>query len=361
MFISPHLVNLEERFCVDGRPCKREQFLEAFREVYRRVEQMQEEGLAHPTFFEYLFAMGMWIFSREQVEYLILETGLGGRKDCTNIVEHPLITVITSISLEHTEYLGTTIAEIAGEKAGIIKEGVPVVYDASSQEAAKVIGERACEKNAKIYGILPNSLKFPKFNGKNIDFYYGSDYDVDTRISIPFAAPYQMMNMALVYQTMMLLEKDTEIPKEEVLKGIAHTRWQGRMQKLEENIYLDGAHNVDGVKSFLEAVRWIQPHHPVLLFSMVRDKDYGEAIRLLAQEDWERIYVTQVRDERGVSARELAEVFQSEGKEAVVIEDCKEAFLTAREERNQKQTLFCTGSLYFVGELLSLTGGNEDD
>ena len=170
-----------------------------------------------------------------------------------------------------------------------------------------------------------------------------------------------MMNMALVYQTMMLLEKDTEIPKEEVLKGIAHTRWQGRMQELEENIYLDGAHNVDGVKNFLEAVRWIQPHHPVLLFSMVRDKDYGEAIRLLAQEDWERIYVTQVRDEQGVSARELAEVFQSEGKEAVVIEDCKEAFLTAREERNQKQTLFCTGSLYFVGELLSLTGGNEDD
>lgn len=361
MFISPHLVNMEERFCVDGRPCKRGQFLEAFREVYHRVEQMQEEGLAHPTFFEYLFAMGMWIFSREQVEYLILETGLGGRKDCTNIVEHPLITVITSISLEHTEYLGTTIAEIAGEKAGIIKEGVPVVYDASSQEAAKVIGERAYEKNAKTYGILPKSLKFPKFNGKNIDFYYGSDYDVDTRISIPFAAPYQMMNMALVYQTMMLLEKDTGIPKEEILKGIAHTRWQGRMQELEENIYLDGAHNVAGVKSFLEAVRWIQPHHPVLLFSMVRDKDYGEAIRLLAQEDWERIYVTQVRDERGVSARELAEVFQSSGKEAVVIADCKEAFLTAREERNQKQTLFCTGSLYFVGELLSLTGGNEDD
>ena len=118
MFISPHLVKMEERFCVDGVPCSQGQFLETFYEVGMVVEEMKREGLAHPTFFEYLFAMGMLLFSREEVEYLILETGLGGRLDCTNVFDHPLLTVITSIGLEHTEYLGDTLEKIAWEKAG---------------------------------------------------------------------------------------------------------------------------------------------------------------------------------------------------------------------------------------------------
>ena len=119
-----------------------EEFLEAFHCVYEVVERMQKEGLAHPTFFEYLFGMGMWIFQKKRVEYLVLETGLGGRLDCTNVFTHPLLTIITSISLEHTEYLGDTIEKIAAEKAGIIKQGVPVLYDAGNEKADQVIAQR---------------------------------------------------------------------------------------------------------------------------------------------------------------------------------------------------------------------------
>ena len=236
LFISPHLVRMEERFCINGKMCSVEEFLEAFHCVYEVVERMQKEGLAHPTFFEYLFGMGMWIFQKKRVEYLVLETGLGGRLDCTNVFTHPLLTIITSISLEHTEYLGDTIEKIAAEKAGIIKQGVPVLYDAGNEKADQVISTKASACQAKIYPVHRNSLKFPKFNGKYIDFYFQCDYDVDTKISIPFAAPYQMMNMTLAYQAMRMLEPETGIKKEEILKGIRNTRWQGRMQEVGENI-----------------------------------------------------------------------------------------------------------------------------
>ena len=132
LFVSPHLVDINERFQLNQQPVSDEEFLEAFEgvmEIVRRLLKERPDQFAHPTFFELLFLMGIWIFDRNHMEYVILETGLGGRFDATNVIEKPLISVITSISLEHTEYLGDTYELIAGEKAGIIKEGCPVVYD----------------------------------------------------------------------------------------------------------------------------------------------------------------------------------------------------------------------------------------
>lgn len=362
MFISPHLVKMEERFCIDGEPCSRKEFLEAFEKVGFVVEQMQKEGLSHPTFFEYLFAMGMVIFQKANVEYLVLETGLGGRLDCTNVFSHPMMTVITSISLEHTAYLGNTIEEIAGEKAGIIKEGVPVVYDASSKEAAKVIEEVAAVRHAPTTPIFSNSLKFHEIHEKSIDFYFRCDYDGDTKISIPFTAPYQMMNMALAYQVMRMSENVTGIKKEVILQAVAQVKWQGRMQEVEKEVYLDGAHNVAGILAFLDAVALMKPQNPILLFSMVEDKDYEKAIRLLVENvAWEQVFVTQIPDERGIEAGTLAEVFAGFGCRVAVEKDCKKAYQRAVEKKRDGQILFCTGSLYFIGELLEMTGGKKDD
>ena len=342
--------------------CSVEEFLEAFHCVYEVVERMQKEGLAHPTFFEYLFGMGMWIFQKKRVEYLVLETGLGGRLDCTNVFTHPLLTIITSISLEHTEYLGDTIEKIAAEKAGIIKQGVPVLYDAGNEKADQVISTKASACQAKIYPVHRNSLKFPKFNGKYIDFYFQCDYDVDTKISIPFAAPYQMMNMTLAYQAMRMLEPETGIKKEEILKGIRNTRWQGRMQEVGENIYFDGAHNVAGIHAFLDSVALIRPQNPILLFSMVSDKDYEKAIQLLAERgQWEQVIVTTISDKRGIPAEDIARIFSHFGQQAVVIEDSRKAYEWALKGKKRGQALFCTGSLYFIGELLEITGGKNSD
>lgn len=360
LFISPHLIRVEERFCVDGRPCSQQVFLSAFHAVGEVAKQMQGEGMEHPTFFEYLFAMGMWIFSREQVEYLVLETGLGGRLDCTNVVSRPLATAITSISLEHTEYLGDTIAQIALEKAGIIKEHVPVVYDASSPEASEVISCVAKERQSPCYPVLNNSLNFYEIHEKCIDFYISSDYDETTKIAMPFLAPYQMMNMAIAYRLMRLIEPVTGIGKPGILDGIRHCKWPGRMQEVSEGVYLDGAHNPAGIRSFLEAVALMKPEKPGLLFAMASDKDYQEAVRLLAKgADWGYVVVTSMKDARGVAAKELEKVFAEYGCKVIRVDHSWEACQEALGRKKDGQALYCTGSLYFVGELLSIMDGRK--
>ena len=149
--------------------------------------------------------MGMYLFQKRKVHYLILETGLGGRLDATNVFEEPLLTIITSISLEHTQILGDSIEAIAGEKAGIIKEGVPVIFDGSNETAAEVIRQTARAKRAPYYCISLESLKIHKITGKTIDFCYTNGYDV-VDLKIPFPAEYQMMNASLAYRALSVLQ-----------------------------------------------------------------------------------------------------------------------------------------------------------
>lgn len=361
MFTSPHLVRMEERFVINGQMCSREDFVESFGAVKHAVEGMEAEGLAHPSFFEYLFAMGMYLFRKYRVRFLILETGLGGRLDATNVFSEPLCTVITSISLEHTQILGNTIEEIAGEKAGIIKEGVPVIFDGSCREAAGVIRERARAVKAPYYEISLESIKFLENTGKNIDFCFGTGYDVVT-LTIPFAAEYQMMNAALAYRTLELLQCDTGIGKEQIVSFLKGTRWIGRMQQAAPGVYLDGAHNADGIAQFVRTAARIGGDAPMLLFGMLREKDCAEAVRLLCEGvDWGQVIVTGIRDERSASPQELARLFAACGQKAKVIEDSGEAYRYALDNKKEGQTLFCAGSLYLIGELETIAGGEAHD
>ena len=145
LFTSPHLMKINERFQINEQMVSDEKFLEAFLKVKELSDRLVEQGDYHPTYFEFLFLMGMLIFEDEDVDIVVLETGLGGRLDATNSILNPLACVITSISLDHVEYLGDTIDKIAGEKAGIIKKGVPVIFDANNETAAAVIRRRSLD------------------------------------------------------------------------------------------------------------------------------------------------------------------------------------------------------------------------
>ena len=151
LFTSPHLVVINERFQINEKNISDEVFLDAFCKVKELADELVKEGNYHPTYFEFLFLMGMVIFADADVDYVVLETGLGGRLDATTAVENPVACVITSISFDHMQYLGNTIEEIAGEKAGIIVPGVPVIYDGNDQKAAEVIRERAQELNSPCF------------------------------------------------------------------------------------------------------------------------------------------------------------------------------------------------------------------
>ena len=185
LFTSPHLVKINERFQINEVMVSDQVFLEAFLKVKNLADELVAEGDYHPTYFEFLFLMGMLIFDRENVDYLILETGLGGKLDATNSILHPLACVITSISLDHVEYLGDTVEKIAGEKAGIIKKGVPVIFDGNSEEAAKVLRNRAEELGCPWYEMKGENQKILDYTPAGIRFSSKSEVYGDTELFVP--------------------------------------------------------------------------------------------------------------------------------------------------------------------------------
>ena len=359
LFTSPHLVVINERFQINEQNIDDQSFLRAFHRVKELADELVAEGNYHPTYFEMLFLMGMVIFAEAGVDYVMLETGLGGRLDATTAVEDPAACVITSISFDHMQYLGNTIAEIAGEKAGIIVPGVPVIYDGNNQEAAEVIRAQAETLGSPCYEVKRSQMEILRNTSAGIDFSYENEYYGNTAFSIPFIAGYQVMNAGLALKTAEVLADKIRIPLEAVKKGLKETRWQGRMETVLPGVIVDGAHNEDGVEKFVETAEHFQKEYPLtLLFSAVEDKDYTDMIRtILRRIRFRHVIVTQVGGYRKVPAKMLADIFRKEGCQSTeYCEDVKEAFQRALSQKGEDGMLFCAGSLYLVGEIKAMIG-----
>ena len=265
LFTSPHLVVINERFQINEKNIDDDTFLHAFEKVKKLADELVAEGSYHPTYFEFLFLMGMVIFADAGVDYVVLETGLGGKLDATTAVEHPLACVITSISFDHMQYLGNTITAIAGEKAGIIVPGVPVIYDGNDAEAAKVISERAQELGSPYYEVKREDAVILRNTMSGIDFSFKNEYYGNTTFSIPFIAKYQVMNSMLALKTIEVMKNHISVSEDAVCRGVRETRWQGRMETVLPGVIVDGAHNEDGVEKFVETAAHFQKEYPLTL------------------------------------------------------------------------------------------------
>ena len=354
LFTSPHLVVINERFQINEKNIDDDTFLHAFEKVKKLADELVAEGSYHPTYFEFLFLMGMVIFADAGVDYVVLETGLGGKLDATTAVEHPLACVITSISFDHMQYLGNTITAIAGEKAGIIVPGVPVIYDGNDAEAAKVISERAQELGSPYYEVKREDAEILRNTMSGIDFSFKNEYYGNTTFSIPFIAKYQVMNSMLALKTIEVMKDHISVSEDAVCRGVRETRWQGRMETVLPGVIVDGAHNEDGVEKFVDTAAHFQKEYPLtLLFSAVDDKDYTDMIRtILDKISFCHVIVTQVGGYRKVPAEHLAEIFKEQGcPSAEACENVEMAFKKALEQKGEDGMLFCVGSLYLVGEI----------
>ena len=373
-FVSPHLVDIRERFLVNGEMVPEQEFIKAFLEVKHASEIWMKQGDPHPTYFEFLFYMGSCIFRNAGVKVLVLETGMGGTYDVTNVVEEPLVSVITSISIDHTAFLGSTIPEIAAHKSGIIKAGHPVVYDGSSPEAAAVISARAKEMKAEEFSVMPdearrgirtrhvNDRDLPDLDAaghQKMSFSYRGE---ETLFEIPFAAPYQLMNAALAIRALDV--SGLPVTPEQAAAGVRKAKWPARMEEICPGVYLDGAHNEDGIRAFLDAACRLKelrnPDHVRILFSVSADKDYhrmlGEIAKRLRPDLW---ILSKMESHRTLSVEELeaaAEKLRAEyGEETEyrVSRDVKEA---AKEllDLHERDLTFIAGSLYLAGEVKAL-------
>ena len=330
-FVSPHLTDVTERFLVDGCPVEEAGFSESFTRVKAVTDKLTVEGYAHPTFFEFVFLMAMDLYGRMKPDFVVLETGLGGRLDTTNVIRHPLACVITSISLDHTQYLGDTVELIAAEKAGIIKQGVPVVYDNNDQAAGAVIAAAAKRLGSAAYGLTA----------------------ADSYREVSFAAPYQAMNAALAVKVLNVLDV-AGVTAQVCKKALASVHWTGRMQQVAPNVWVDGAHNPGGIRAFIQAVKAQNSGNIRLLFAAVSDKDYHEMIRLLCTElAPESVTVVQLKSERGIQVDSLAKQFEEAGcSQVTAFDSTKDALEHVLSEKKEEDRLYMVGSLYLIGEIL---------
>lgn len=365
-FTSPHLVSVNERIRVDNIQIDNETFLKVFRKVLKIVRQMVEDGIEHPSYFEFLFGMGMTAFAETDVEYIILETGLGGRLDATNAIDNPALVIITSISLDHTAILGDTIEKIAGEKAGIIKPGVPVFFDGSSKKAAEVIKAKASELGVSCREVTKNAYEIQEVHRKYIAFSRRSAYDKDVIFQVPMCGCYQAMNAELALETSEYLLAGEEIHMDRWKEALAELHWEGRMERVGAHITVDGAHNPGAMEAFVESVKALDESERgemVLLFSAVSDKKYDQMIEYLCENlDVKAYVVTQIEDERGVPAEELADVFRRYTDRPVYCKErLEDAVRTAMNERGETGEIYCLGSLYLVGMMKKLLAGGAID
>lgn len=363
LFTSPHLVDIRERFAVDGEMISEERFLGAFRRILDLVFA-ETEQFYHPTYFEFLFFMAMLYFAEEQPDYCILETGLGGRLDATNAVSKKELAVITHISLDHVEYLGDTVEKIAGEKAGIMQAGVPAVYWDTCPETTAVFEKRAAELGISAVSVSKNDVSSLKFNRKNIDFSFHSSYYNNISLTLNTIATYQVENAALAVRAIELLDAGAlngGVTKEAVRKGVSDCFWAGRMEEVFPEVYVDGAHNEDGIRAFLETAA-MDGHEGArtLLYAVVKDKDYEHMTEEIVRSGlFQKIAVTGMNTRRGAGREVLAELFEKyRGCRLESYENAASALEGLLRERRPGERVYVAGSLYLAGEIKELI---EDD
>lgn len=330
-FISPHLIEVNERILLDMIPIS-DRELESISKYVR--EKLGNSDTA-PTYFEYIFYIAMVYFSESSLDYVILETGMGGRLDVTNVFEDTL-SIITSIGMDHMQFLGSSIKEIAYEKAGIIKYNSTVIFDDSNEEANEIIREFAKAKEAK---IIPLSY----FDYESLKFTYVKYKKKAAALAILGAG--QLLNTI-----------------DNIDEAITKTVWHGRMEEIEKDIIIDGAHNEPAIIEFTDNVANISKagnKKIKLLISLVKDKEVEKIFDIITSKlEVEKYYLTAMNSYRSNSIKELynsLNILLEKNKRQSKIScynNSIEAFYEAKKEKADDEILFCVGSLYLMGELL---------
>ncbi len=367
-FTSPHLVSITERFSVDGKNISEKIFLEVFIELLNRVLEYDKEDY-FPTYFEFLFFMAMILYDVYPVDYLVLETGLGGRLDATNSISSPVLSIITEIGFDHMQYLGNTIEAIAGEKAGIIKRGVPVVFFDKQKESSETIKNRALELDTRAIMIEDKSIENvstirDESGNKYIAFSYNSLYDKYVDLKLSTEARYQAENAALaVTATELLRDNGAAITELDIREGLLNAKWEGRMEEIHPGIYVDGAHNIDGMEAFLDTVKEIPSEgRKLLLFGIVGDKQYRDIIcKILLSGEFDAIYVAVLETSRSVSVADLKTAFEDCKEEHHIFgvpikyyTNVRDAITDIVTMRKSGDIVFGAGSLYLAGQIKAI-------
>jgi dihydrofolate synthase/folylpolyglutamate synthase len=357
LYTSPHLVSVEERIRVDDEPVSRRDFCRLTGRLKRVIEGLVASGklASPPTYFELLTVLALSHFRDRKVDMAILEVGMGGRLDATNIVT-PLVSVITTVDRDHRDFLGRTLGEIAFEKAGIIKPGVPVICGPASGTARRVIKRRAGELGAPFRGVFdaPGALRARK---QNNGFRFTFRFAGDTYVFSPrLPGEHQGRNAAVAIAAAVEAGRLWKpLQKNLILRGVRETRWPGRLETAwrRPRVVLDGAHNEAGAKAVAGYARDFLPRPLTLVFGIMRDKDIRRVTATLFPLAG-KVILTSVPSPRAASPELVFSLAPVRGKETYLEPDARKAVLKAIEMTPRRGSVLVTGSLFLVGEVKRL-------
>ena len=355
LYTSPYIVEFGERIRINGENIPKETLISIVEEIKPISEAMTDK----PTEFELITAIAFLYYKREGVDVVVLEVGLGGRLDSTNIIKSPLVSIVTGISLDHTAILGDTIEAIASEKAGIIKHGSRVISGCRDKSADKVISAVAQDREARFTAVDYSLLKVEESTLGGTTFSYKNYTDMEIKL----LGSYQPRNASIVLECVSTLrELGYELSDEVVRKGLHDAKWRARFEVISEypRVIFDGAHNPEGIEAATESIKtYLSGETVYLLSGVLRDKDYMR-IAATVSEVVKRAYTITPLNPRALSADEYSEVLQGFGVEAITVGEIEPAVRRAvSDARRDGATLVCLGSLYTYGDVIKYINEGE--
>ena len=354
-YVSPTICKYRERIQINQRYIEKEEFAEGITIIKEIIEEMVAEQLPHPTPFEVETALAVWYFEKKKCQMVILECGMGGSLDATNVMEKKICTVFASISRDHMGFLGETLEEIAKNKAGIMRKGVPAVSMAQSEPVKKVLMEKAKKEGVPLFladvkeaTILETGIEKQRFS-----------YDNYENIEISLAGIHQISNAVLALKVIEVLkDKGFPISKEAVYEGFAQTKWVGRFTTIYEQprIIVDGAHNEDAAKKLAESIREnLKGKRVIFLMGVFKDKEYEKIVEHTAVFASQIITFTIPENERALNGLELAYAVRKYNENVTAADSLKEALDMALLFAEKEDVIIAFGSLSFIGKLMELT------
>lgn len=357
-FNSPHLEDIEETIRINEENIKEEDFISLINEIKPYVEKVVEEGFNHPTEFEVLTCIMFLYLYRNSVDFGVIEVGLGGRLDSTNVLT-PILSIITSISLDHTNILGDTIEEITNEKVGIIKDNIPVITCNQKEEALKVIVNKAINTKSELIIANLNNYKFIGVNNNKISQRILVKLkDKDEELNLSLLGKHQIINLSLAIEGIKELEnlKYINLDIDKIKSAVEKVKWKGRLEVLSKNPYivLDGAHNTSGVE-FLKSnlSEYFIYSKLYLILGVLADKEVEKMVKVLAPLASE-IYTLTANSVRAEGAEELKNIVKKYNDNCIAFNDYLDAINYAKSKAKEDDLILASGSLYMIGTLRNI-------
>lgn len=358
-YISPVIFEYCEKIQVNERNITKKALCEGIEFIRQKCDEMVEMGLPHPSVFEVETALAFWYFEKKQCDIVVLETGMGGTLDATNVIQNTLACVIASVGMDHMKFLGNTLEEIAAQKAGIIKKNTKVICMKQSDTVMDVVAKKCHLEESRLTVSDAESASGIKYGIEKQSFHYKGM----KKLEIPLAGRCQIANAVLAIDCVLALAEDGfKVSEEKLRKGLKETVWEGRFSVIAKKplFIVDGAHNEDAAQKLADSIDFYFTNRRIIyIMGILKDKEYEKVIHLTCKYADQIITITPPENKRALNALDLAREIAKDFPNVTAVDSLEEAVEMSRLLAKKEDVIIAFGSLSYLGRLMNLVRGKQ--